>query len=1665
MQPEELRSFIRVEKKDGVVHKVVNYKYSAGIANLIPEDNREDNINKRFFSGTTTRRGPVVKPVVLEEPSVTLIDGYRIEDVDMALDVPMIATVRSDWLNSRDGLIETEFGQMIRVSYGPSFTQALLYWGLTRETFAEFKKTTVRVTLSGLVSENGDVLDDIYSDAKIAEPNDLYTILSLVDSIANKHSLANPEKADAGSGEAFKLSETLNYEYTVRYHFLFVPRANYQLPAPNQRGVQNYVQVSRGITGTRVSKRIRNQILNAAPQHAANRPPTGRTPPAGRKTGGSGAQRRVGAYPELFGSSSLIDDEAEGSDDEEEESEDDADTDEEGTSYNEIIGKVTTKIYNKKCLDIFMNSKAIIEVPRSEDEMCFPMAFMRCQQRTWTRKKKDDVVTKSFESLTEDKTFSLDLKNIEGEEDIVIPDYVQRVHDAGCSFLKDWCILVFDCTKTKAPQVRGAKRKNLYLNECTSYSEDEKKTWHWAAYQVHNFVKNKISNPELSPQNLQECLQAYSSVFGVYISMYSAQSGGKRIGCTWYDTQDLEECTSCINLLLDGSHMSAISHIRHYLNNRCNKKIDMLHGLCDFCGADNRYNSKTYNHQNKCFEEAKWKEVKNEDNTKKYECDRRLNRLPEEKRPKRMMCQKCNTEVFKKTGGIKECKCAEPPKQFRISTFCQCIKCGEDVAENHYNTHQCYMPAKKLKPKLADESLYVYDIEALQELCARTDAKKAAKDSLSNASQYVHEAYLLVLMCMYDVNKYWVFTDVDTFCDFILTSPLLKDSTVLGHNAGGYDNTFLISYLERNAVRHETVPRPNTLHKNLQLSIYGKENSIKVIDFMMMFPQSLKSIGEAFKLPVCKGDFPHRFSKRCNLTYNGPLPPLDHKEDYYCFSQSKSEEEETECREYWESQKLIYCSCESNELCTCSKLKWNFMEEATKYCVLDCKVLALAARAFREETLAFKSDHISYGWQAPQITVKKKPKPVDANTPTLTTPPEEEFETYGVDPFLCMTQSQIALTLFSAGKVKQDIAITEERVRESFRPNQIVWLENEMKANSKYKIVHAANSDKEWYDVGMGKYVDGYCPQTKTVFEYKDCHNDGCASCYPQFLNSCEIHPTRGITWKELQEYNKHEYSSHFNNNLFKHVKIRWSHDDASLSREGLEDADLNPMKIRDIFYGGRTEVFCAYCDSTKYKGKKKIKGYDVTSLYPAMCSHKPLPIGRRKVYTRLMNSTTFNIKDRLDPSRPDKYFGFVRARILPNNKDIIGILPSRIDGKLAYTLHEQTGEWSTEFVYLAMAHGYKVLDVYEVWDYEASEVSYDAMKGYMEFFLQIKQECEGWEKLGIDLYPKGQLADGVRTTEMEDAIMDYIFTCNGNMARPRREMVCKNPVKRQLAKIFLNCLWGKLAQRGCTEHEKVIHGMYQYLDIMHDPQIIPESISFRHMHGSSYKARYKKKDLTKETGKYVNVAVAATVTAHAQITLMTKMDDVVADGGDILYCDTDSIYAKINAEHPGYAKSGLGNWADEHPDDVIETFYAFAPKSYAKQLTKEGVIQKCKGIRSTKENRGKTKLKRMADLIESTFFNPDENYSIKAKTMCIRPNSTNSDINYGNMVTAYGEKKIRTVYSKRHLEPNDDPHVHSLKKMKLIRVVPFGYEGNLTHEYVNDNECIISDSESDCDN
>jgi hypothetical protein len=272
------------------------------------------------------------------------------------------------------------------------------------------------------------------------------------------------------------------------------------------------------------------------------------------------------------------------------------------------------------------------------------------------------------------------------------------------------------------------------------------------------------------------------------------------------------------------------------------------------------------------------------------------------------------------------------------------------------------------------------------------------------------------------------------------------------------------------------------------------------------------------------------------------------------------------------------------------------------------------------------------------------------------------------------------------------------------------------------------------------------------------------------------------------------------------------------------------------------------------------------------------------------------------------------------------------------------TGSWGTEELRLAIEHGYRVTEIYEVYHWTKEERSDTLLRGYVSFFLRMKQEAEGWKKLGA--------TNDAPDFEEQMRIQEKVFIESGRIARIRCDKVAKNPVKRQMAKLFLNSLWGKFCQKPNCDNYVVIHGYRQFAELWFNPNLDRSKFSFRHISGHTWKVKYATLDeFTPSNPKY-NIYLSAKVTEWARCILHRQMKKI--GDGRILYCDTDSLmflWPKDGARLDGV---GLGNWVDEYPTKRIRRLYALAPKFYFLDFFDSEPLLKSKGIQMTLENNRK---------------------------------------------------------------------------------------------------------------
>ena len=230
---------------------------------------------------------------------------------------------------------------------------------------------------------------------------------------------------------------------------------------------------------------------------------------------------------------------------------------------------------------------------------------------------------------------------------------------------------------------------------------------------------------------------------------------------------------------------------------------------------------------------------------------------------------------------------------------------------------------------------------------------------------------------------------------------------------------------------------------------------------------------------------------------------------------------------------------------------------------------------------------------------------------------------------------------------------------------------------------------------------------------------------------------------------------------------IKWS---CELKADLLKNSDLKqyldeiniiePVNIRDSYYGGRTNALTLY-----RKFGEDEKGYyvDFCSLYPDVLKYQKYPIGHpQKIIDNFKpleyiicdntNKCEYRNCNRFHVKFP--YFGIVKAKFLAPNDLIHPVLPVHCNGKLKFPLcyncavldNTETCNcnsekrsfiqtYCTNKVEVALNMGYKIIKIYEVlhWEffdmYDPVEQKGGLITDYINTFLHIKQESSGLPK------------------------------------------------------------------------------------------------------------------------------------------------------------------------------------------------------------------------------------------------------------------------------------------------------------------------------------------------
>ena len=284
-------------------------------------------------------------------------------------------------------------------------------------------------------------------------------------------------------------------------------------------------------------------------------------------------------------------------------------------------------------------------------------------------------------------------------------------------------------------------------------------------------------------------------------------------------------------------------------------------------------------------------------------------------------------------------------------------------------------------------------------------------------------------------------------------------------------------------------------------------------------------------------------------------------------------------------------------------------------------------------------------------------------------------------------------------------------------------------------------------------------------------------------------------------------------------------------------------------------------CEIYIRRGQNLYK-YDVNSMYPYVMRNFMYPAGRM---IKITNKKEIDIY-----INTLKYIGILKVNIKAPNQHIPYLVYKDINiNKLIAPI----GIWSdyiTTFEYQeATKRGYEI-DILKAYLYSKKE---NYFKDYIDYYYNIKTNNNG--------------------------------------------------SKKQIAKLMLNSVYGKFAQKRT------------HLKVYTLEELIEKNLSLK-----NFKPLGSKMYVKEETNFYdrrINPILSIFITAYARHVLYLGIENIIKKGGNVYYADTDAIITNMKMDDKLVSDTELGKWCLE---EEIEKYIGIEPKLY---ITNKNI--KAKGI------------------------------------------------------------------------------------------------------------------------
>ena len=897
--------------------------------------------------------------------------------------------------------------------------------------------------------------------------------------------------------------------------------------------------------------------------------------------------------------------------------------------------------------------------------------------------------------------------------------------------------------------------------------------------------------------------------------------------------------------------------------------------------------------------------------------------------------------------------------------YAECLSCGKYWP---LDTHKCFIQPPPPQPSQTSNTrpppkLLYADIETL------TDADRGFHPTLLcyRGEWQSNITTLRQRDCDDDTNVVDVFIrHLDDYAhpadEEVEEQPLV----ILFHNLKGFDGVFILNSLYKAGRRVED-----------QLTVGSKvlsfvSGALTFKDSLCFLPMPLANFPTTFGLTeLKKGFFPHLFNIPANQEYVGPLPALQYFDPDGMSPNKKAELEQ------WHAAQQI-------EMARTGEL-YHFQSELEAYCQSDVDILQGGCEAFTREF----------------------------------------HRKAGFNPFVeCYTIASACNRYWRQHHLPdQKIAVEPPQGWRGARINQswaaLQWLHCEQAALPPGQTIrHVRNGGEQAVRTIKGKeYVDGLNPSTvpPTIYEFMGCLWHGCNICFTHQRHrhyGAQADRSLSELYEATQDKIKRLKDAGF------HVNVIWEHQwrhriktMPALQAQLTQITTTPPLQPRDAFFGGRTGAVALYHQATQ---GEKIFYVDVTSLYPWVNKTARYPLGHPEI---IYEPTDQNLAH---------YFGVALVTILPPRQLFHPVLPVRHGGKLTFPLclacvrEEQAkplfersarcrhaeedrqlqGTWCTPEIEEAVARGYRLLRIHEVWHFRESQKGLFA--DYVNTWLQIKQESAGWPRW---CQTEEQKAEYKRLYHEKEGI--------------QLENAAKNPGREQVAKLMLNSFWGKFGERtNKTKVEQLLRPT-DLLNLVTDAATDIQTL--RICNDDVLEVRYKQTEANDMPSTKTNIFVAAFTTCWARLKLYSHLHTLQKQ---VLYYDTDSvIYSWKEGENWIPTGDFLGEMTDELDGDTIEEFVSGGAKNYGYRTVGGKVCCKVRGFTLNVRGRAALNYDSMKEHIMNTLAQEDQDAPIPVTN----PHHFARDTTHKSIKLVSQTKQYRLVFDKRVVEGTSS--------------LPFGYD------------------------